>query len=248
MSDAKTYLEYLSLVIITYVGGMPTHAVLASCRSMCCQPYAAKQTKYLNAAERELLRRRLTADVGVDDLYRMDVLNKTSFKMIISDPKIWLGALIYMGVGVPGLSGTFFLPTILVEFGWKAEEAQLRAILVYVAAGGTMILAAYASDKLRHRFGFFVAGFVLVAIGYAMLLAQEGMSREYKFSAVSLVFSDAYMVTPMALVWLQNNLSGHWKRTFGSSIQISIGNLGALIGSNVFMISETPTYVTGYSV
>ncbi|KAL7904317.1 MFS general substrate transporter [Trichoderma velutinum] len=207
-----------------------------------------EQTKYLNAAERELLRHRLTADVGVDDLYRMDVLSRTSFKMIMSDPKIWLGALIYMGVGVPGLSGTLFLPTILVDFGWKAEEAQLRTIPVYVTAGGTMILAAYASDKLRHRFGFFIAGFILVATGYAMLLAQERMSREDKFSAVFLVFSGAYMVTPMALVWLQNNLSGHWKRAFGSSIQISIGNLGALIASNVFMASEAPTYVTGYSV
>ncbi|KAL6824732.1 MFS general substrate transporter [Trichoderma sp. SZMC 28015] len=205
-----------------------------------------EQTKYLNAEEKELLRRRLAADV--DDSCRMDVLNKTSFKMIMSDYKIWLGALVYMGVGVPGLSGTFFLPTILLEFNWKAQEAQVRTIPVYVVAGGTMLIGAWASDKLRHRFSFFVAGTSLVTIGYGMLLAQEGKSRDYKFGAVFLVFGGAYMVTPMALAWLQNNLSGHWKRAFGSSIQVTIGNTAGIIGSNIYLVNEAPTYVTGYSV
>lgn len=205
-----------------------------------------EQTKYLNAEEKELLRRRLAADV--DDSCRMDVLNKTSFKMIMSDYKIWLGALVYMGVGVPGLSGTFFLPTILLEFNWKAQEAQVRTIPVYVVAGGTMLIGAWASDKLKHRFSFFVAGTSLVTIGYGMLLAQEGKSRDYKFGAVFLVFGGAYMVTPMALAWLQNNLSGHWKRAFGSSIQVTIGNIAGIIGSNIYLVNEAPTYVTGYSV
>ncbi|KAL6817608.1 MFS general substrate transporter [Trichoderma camerunense] len=205
-----------------------------------------EQTNYLNAEEKELLRRRLAADV--DDSCRMDVLNKTSFKMIMSDYKIWLGALVYMGVGVPGLSGTFFLPTILLEFNWKAQEAQVRTIPVYVVAGGTMLIGAWASDKLRHRFSFFVAGTSLVTIGYGMLLAQEGKSRDYKFGAVFLVFGGAYMVTPMALAWLQNNLSGHWKRAFGSSIQVTIGNIAGIIGSNIYLVNEAPTYVTGYSV
>jgi MFS family permease len=205
-----------------------------------------EQTKYLNAEEKELLRRRLAADV--DDSCRMDVLNKTSFKLIMSDYKIWLGALVYMGIGVPGLSGTFFLPTILLEFQWVAQEAQIRTIPVYVFAAGMMLIGAWASDKLKHRFGFFIAGTGMVTIGYGMLLSQVGKSRDYKFGAVFLVFGGAYMVTPMALAWLQNNLSGQWKRAFGSSIQVTIGNLAGIIGSNIFLANEAPTYVTGYSV
>ncbi|KAM0250027.1 hypothetical protein ACHAQJ_008796 [Trichoderma viride] len=205
-----------------------------------------EQTRYLNAEEKELLRRRLAADV--DDSCRMDVLNKTSFKLIMSDYKIWLGALVYLGISVPGLSGTFFLPTILLEFDWAAEEAQIHTIPVYVFAAGMMIIGAWASDRLKHRFGFFVAGTAMVTIGYGMLLAQVGKSRDYKFGAVFLVFGGAYMVTPMALAWLQNNLSGQWKRAFGSSIQVMIGNIAGIIGSNIFLVNEAPTYVTGYSV
>lgn len=205
-----------------------------------------EQTKYLNAEEKELLRRRLASDV--DESCRMDVLNKASLKLILKDYKIWLGAFVYLGVGVPGLSGTFFLPTILLEFHWTAEEAQVRTIPVYVFAAGMMIIGAWASDKLKHRYGFFVFGTAMVTIGYGMLLNQVGKSRDYKFGAVFLVFGGAYMVTPMALAWLQNNLSGQWKRAFGSSIQVTIGNIAGIIGANIFLVKESPTYKTGYGV
>ena len=204
-----------------------------------------EQTRFLNAAEKELLRRRMALDVG--DACRMDTLNKFAYRRIYRDWKIWLGATVYMGVGVAGYSGVFFLPTILNEFGWKAEEAQVRTIPVYVFAAGMMLLGAWASDFLKHRFGFIAFGASLTTIGYGMLLNQEGHSRDYKFGAVFLVFGGAYMITPMALAWMQNNLSGHWKRAFGSSIQVTIGNFAGIIGSNVFLANESPHYTTGYS-
>ncbi|KAL2201211.1 major facilitator superfamily domain-containing protein [Corynascus similis CBS 632.67] len=205
-----------------------------------------EQTRYLNAEEKELLRRRMVADVG--DLCRMDTLNKFAMTRILRDYKIWLAALVYMGVSVAGLSGTFFLPTILKEFQWEAEEAQVRTIPVYVVAAGTMILGAWASDHLKHRFGFILGGASLSTIGYAMLLAQEGRSRDYKFAGVFLVFGGAYMITPMCLAWLQNNLSGHWKRSFGASAQVMIGNLAGIIGAFIFIKEEAPLYKTGYGV
>ncbi|KYK58452.1 hypothetical protein DCS_05468 [Drechmeria coniospora] len=205
-----------------------------------------EQTKFLNAAEKELLRRRLAADGG--DACRMDTLNKASFKLVYTDYKIWLAATVYMGVGVAGLSGTFFLPTILLEFSWKAEEAQVRTIPIYVFAGGMMLFAAWASDKLKHRVGFILTGVCINSIGYGMLLAQKGKSRDFKFAAVFFVFGGAYMITPMALAWLQNNISGHWKRSFGSSIQVMIGNLAGIIGSFIFIKKESPHYPTGYGV
>ncbi|KAK2616192.1 hypothetical protein QQS21_000824 [Conoideocrella luteorostrata] len=205
-----------------------------------------EQTKYLNEGEKELLHRRLKADVG--DSVRMDILNKFSFKLIVSDYKIWLGGLIYMGVSVAGLSGAMFLPTILREFKWTAEEAQVRTIPVYVFAGAMMLIGAFASDRLKHRFGFIFAGASMTTIGYGMLLAQEDKSRDYKFGAVFLVFGGAYMITPMALVWLQNNVSGHWKRSFAASTQVMLGNIAGIIGSIIFLANEAPLYKTGYSV
>lgn len=205
-----------------------------------------EQTRYLNAEEKEFLRRRLAADVG--DLCRMDTLNPFSLKRIVRDYKIWLASFIYMGVSVAGLSGTFFLPTILLEFEWKAQEAQVRTIPVYVFSAAMMILGAWASDRLRHRSSFILGGASLATVGYAMLLNQVGRSRDYKFAAVFLVFGGAFMITPMCLAWLQNNVSGHWKRSFAASTQVTIGNFAGIIGAFIFIKSEAPTYKTGYGV
>jgi MFS family permease len=207
-----------------------------------------EQTRYLTAAEKALLRRRMAADGGDGDACRMDTLNRFALTRIARDYKIWLAAFLYMGVSVAGLSGTFFLPTILLEFNWKAQEAQVRTIPVYVLAAGMMVLGAWASDRLRHRSGFILGGASLATVGYAMLLNQEGKSRDYKFAAVFLVFGGAYMITPMCLAWLQNNVSGHWKRSFAASAQVMIGNIAGIIGAFIFIKTESPTYPTGYGV
>lgn len=202
--------------------------------------------RFLSSDEKDLLRRRMAADIG--DLCRMDTLNKFALTRVVRDYKIWLAAFTYMGVSVAGLSGTFFLPTILLEFGWKAQEAQVRTIPVYVFAAGMMILGAWASDRLKHRSSFILGGASLATVGYAMLLSQEDKSRDYKFAAVFLVFGGAFMITPMCLAWLQNNVSGHWKRSFGASSQVTIGNFAGIIGAFIFIKSEAPTYKTGYGV
>ncbi|XWW98103.1 hypothetical protein V2A60_006099 [Cordyceps javanica] len=204
----------------------------------------AEQTRWLSKAEKELLRRRLATDVA--EVCKMDTLDRPALRRIIADYKIWLSGFIYLGISVAGYSGAFFLPTILKEFKWSTSEAQLRTVPVYVFAAGCMIVGAWASDKLKHRCGFIIGGASMSTIGYAMLLAQDGKSRDYKFAAVFLIFGGAYMITPMALVWLQNNISGHWKKAIGSSIQVMLGNIAGIAGSNVFLQSEAPYFHTGY--
>lgn len=51
----------------------------------------------------------------------------------------------------------------------------------------------------------------------------------------------------MAIVWLANNLSGHWKRAIGTGIQVSLQNIVGLVAANVFVSREAPHYLTGYT-
>ncbi|KAJ4169781.1 hypothetical protein NW754_005929 [Fusarium falciforme] len=203
-----------------------------------------EQARFLTAEEKTLVQRRLAADSG--DSCRMDTLNKFATERILKDWKIWLGAFMYMGIGTTGYAGVFFMPTILLEFGWKAEEAQVQTIPVYVLSAGVMLLSAWGSDRLKHRYGFVLTGACIATIGYAMLLEQGGKSRDYKFAAVFLINAGGYIATPICLAWLQNNLSGHWKRSFGSALQVTLGNVAGIIGANIFLVKESPTYKTGY--
>ncbi|KAK7952774.1 major facilitator superfamily protein [Apiospora aurea] len=205
-----------------------------------------EQCLFLTVAEKDLLRRRLAED-GAEKA-SMDTLNRQAIRLILRDYKIWLGSFVYMGVGVTGYATTFFMPTILLEFGWLAADAQARTIPVYLVSAAGMLLAAWASDRLKHRSGFILAGCAIATVGYAMLLGQAALSRDAKFAAVFLVSLGGYLATPIGLAWLANNLSGHWKRAFGSGTQVMLGNVAGIIASNIFLAGEAPRYPTGYGV
>jgi phosphotransferase system glucose/maltose/N-acetylglucosamine-specific IIC component len=58
------------------------------------------------------------------------------------------------------------------------------------------------------------------------------------------------LYTPLCAVvaWNANNLAGSWKRAIGMALQITIGNLGGAVGSNIYLKREAPNYWTGYTV
>lgn len=199
--------------------------------------------KFLNEEERALLLARLRADTGDA---RMDRLDKRATRRILLDPKIYLGTFAYMGVVNTGYAGSFFTPTIIKELGYTAAAAQVRSIPVFVVATVTAIMTAYATDRARHRFSFCILGLVIASVGYIILLAQEGLSVNVKYFALFLIVPGGYIAQPVTLVWLSNLMSGHYKRSISSAVQVGFGNLGGIVASNIFLDSEKPLYRTGY--
>lgn len=159
----------------------------------------------------------------------------------------------YMGVTTSGYSTAFFIPTILNEFGYSASEAQLHTIPIYVVCTFTTLSTAWASDRLRHRYLFLMSGIVLASIGYIMLLCQGpakgpgAMAAGVRYLATFFVLIGVYVTQPLSIVWLTNNMGGHYKRSFGTAMQIGIGNIGGIIGSNIYLTAQAPKYHTGYS-
>ncbi|KAI0480070.1 major facilitator superfamily domain-containing protein [Xylariaceae sp. FL0804] len=212
-----------------------------------------EQARFLNASEKALLRARLLADgPGGHDVARMDRLDARAWRLILTDWKIWCGAAMYLGLGITGYSTVFFLPTILLEFGWTASSAQVHTIPVYAVTAVFMLGVAWLSDRLRHRYGFILAGVLLTTAGYAVLLSQgdghggKELGRGAKYAAVFLVSLGGYATLPLAIAWLANNVSGHWKRALSSGIQITVGNVAGIVASNIFLPGQAPTYPAGY--
>lgn len=50
------------------------------------------------------------------------------------------------------------------------------------------------------------------------------------------------------MTWLTNNVAGQTKRGVASAFQIGIGNLAALIPSNVYRTRDSPRYIMGHGV
>lgn len=153
----------------------------------------------------------------------------------------------YMGIVNTGYSTSFFIPTILKQLGWTAVRAQVLTIPIYIAAFITTLITSIISDRLHHRYAFIMAGILLSTTGYVILLTQTHVPLGAKYFALFMVVGGGYTAQPIILVWLTNNMGGHYKRSISTAMQVGFGNAGGIVASNIFLTKEAPLYVTGYA-
>ncbi|KAL4809465.1 major facilitator superfamily domain-containing protein [Aspergillus unguis] len=200
---------------------------------------------FLNDDERSFLVQRLKEDQGEA---RMNRLDKTALKRTFSDPKIYLGPIMYFGIVNTGYAVSFFTPTILQQLGWTAIRAQVMSIPIYAVSMVITLSTAWVSDRLAHRYLFTLAGVLIATIGYVLLLNQASIPVGARYFALFAITGGGYLTQPILMGWLSNNMAGHYKQSIASAMQIGFGNCGGLVASNVFFDSEAPGYKTGYGV
>jgi MFS family permease len=132
--------------------------------------------------------------------------------------------------------------------GYKAERAQVLTIPVYVTATVGCLTAAWMADRLRHRYSFTMVGVVTATVGYVLLLLQNHVPVGVRYFSLFLIVSGGYVTQPVVIAWISNTMSGHYKRSVSSAVQIGLGNLGGIVASFVFMQHEAPQYWTGLGV
>lgn len=88
------------------------------------------------------------------------------------------------------------------------------------------------------------------AIGYIILLANTNPTGRPGVSYLGTFFAAGgiYPATALALSWPAINVSGQTKRAVANAMQISIGNLGAVIGTQLYRANDGPRYIVGHSV
>ncbi|EXL45949.1 hypothetical protein FOCG_11943 [Fusarium oxysporum f. sp. radicis-lycopersici 26381] len=201
--------------------------------------------RFLNDDERALLVDRLAADKK--DTH-MNTWDKRTAKRIFSDVKIYLGILMYMGIVTTSYSGSFFTPTILRQLGWTSIRAQIMSIPIFLFATVCALISAIASDKTRHRSGFILIGCLFTTVGYVILLNMMSVSVGIRYMALFFIVAGGYIAQPIVLVWVSNNMAGHYKLGVASAMQIGIGNVGGIIASNIFVTTQAPTYPLGFGL
>ncbi len=154
----------------------------------------------------------------------------------------------YLGVTNTGYSTSFFTPTILNQLGWTVVRAQGLSIPIYIVAAVVCLTSAFLTDRFQHRYAFAMLGVVVSSIGYIILLAQRSVPVGGRYFAIYLVMAGGYITQPITLVWLSNNMGGHYKRGINAAMQVGFGNLGGIIASNIYITNQKPTYHVGYGV
>lgn len=152
----------------------------------------------------------------------------------------------YLGGANTGYSGAFFNPTILKQLGWTSVKAQVYSIPIYCVAAVANVATGFLSDHLHHRYAFCILGVCIATVGWALLLAQRSVPVAARYAALYLVTMGNFITSPLTLIWMTNNLGGHYKRGIGAAMQVALGNIGGIIASNIYITNQAPTYPVGF--
>lgn len=108
---------------------------------------------------------------------------------------------------------------------------------------------AILSERLNKRAPFIAGSAAFGAIGYIILLANTNPTTHPGISYLGTFFAAGgiYPATALALSWPAINVSGQTKRAVANAMQISVGNLGAVLGTQLYRANDGPRYILGHS-
>lgn len=197
--------------------------------------------KFLSEKERDCIHARLVSN---NDATRNEAFTWTNVLFAIKDPKVWLYGFGFHTMSLPLYTLSLFLPTIIKELGYTAAQAQLLTVPPYAVATMLTITVAVASEKFKIRAPFIMGGSSLAAVGYIILLSSTKPGVGY-FGTI-LAAAGIYPATAIVLSWPANNVSGQTKRATANAMQISIGNLGAVLGTQLYRSTDGPRFFLGH--
>jgi MFS family permease len=132
--------------------------------------------------------------------------------------------------------------------GYTSAQSQLLTIPPYAVATIFTVFWAILSEKKARRGLFIIITSSIAIIGYIILLANKNPSKHPGVSYAGTFFAAVGIYPSVALVlsWPAINVSGQTKRATANALQISIGNLGAVLGTQLYRPNTAPRYVLGH--
>ncbi|KAK6953747.1 hypothetical protein Daesc_003709 [Daldinia eschscholtzii] len=204
-------------------------------------------SKFLTEDERKFIHQRLAAD---SDSTHDERFSWKAVVEALKDPNCWLYGLGFHTMSLPLYTLSLFLPTIISNLGYTAATAQLLTVPPYAFAFITTATVAVLSERLGQRAIFIGGSAIFAAIGYAILLGNSDPVARPGVSYVGVFFSAGgiYPASALVLSWPAINVSGQTKRAIANAMQISIGNLGAVLGTQLYRATDGPRFIVGHSV
>ncbi|KAH7306000.1 major facilitator superfamily domain-containing protein [Stachybotrys elegans] len=202
--------------------------------------------KFLTDAERRFIYTRLAED---SDATHDEHFSWANVMLALKDPKCWLYGLGFHTMSLPLYTFSLFLPSIIRNLGYTAAIAQILTIPPYAFAFLTTLLVAVVSERVGQRAVFIAGSSAFAVIGYIMLLANDDPVNRPGLSYAGTFFAAGgiYPATALVLSWPAINVSGQTKRAVGNAMQITIGNLGAVLGTQLYRSGTEPRYILGHS-
>ncbi|TVY85796.1 putative transporter, partial [Lachnellula willkommii] len=200
---------------------------------------------FLTEPERAFIQARLKGDSDATNDEKFTWGNVAS---AMTDYKCWLYCLGFHTMSLPLYTLSLFLPSIITELGYAAAEAQLLTVPPYAAAFLLTLLVAIAAERTHHRAPFVLATTTLAIIGYILLLTAPPSRPGVSYTGTVFAAAGIYPSCAIVLSWPAANVSGQSKRATATAMTITIGNLGAVLGTQLYRPATSPRWFLGHGV
>ncbi|KAF8137297.1 major facilitator superfamily domain-containing protein [Boletus edulis] len=165
-----------------------------------------------------------------------------------------IGAVIYIA-GVVGFalncaltSVSAFLPTIIETMGYSPALSQLMTVPPYAVAALILLTASYISDRVQSRGLMVASGCTLCGVGYIILLVVAHAHVHIRYLATFCIAAGAYTSLGLVFAWFAHNLGSESKRAAGLPLLNAISQVGSILGSHLYPLTEGPAYSRGFGV
>jgi hypothetical protein len=105
---------------------------------------------------------------------------------------------------------------------------------IYVVAFLSVIIFTYSSDRKKER-GYHLALLSFMAtIGYGLLVLTRNSPVGGRYASLMICTAGVYGYVPVMLSWSGVNIGGHTKRAVAIALIVSIGQIGSVIGGQIY--------------
>ncbi|KAL1918588.1 uncharacterized protein VTP21DRAFT_2610 [Calcarisporiella thermophila] len=196
--------------------------------------------KFLTPAQRELAQRRLRNDT-------VATASHFSWNHVFAaarDIKVYFYMVIYIGILVPLYSFSLFIPSIVNGLGFTSLQAQLLSSPPYAVGCIATALVGYLSDRTGKRSVYLLICSAVGVLAFILLATLRSVAGLY--TATFLAAIGFFPMIPTSLAWMTNNIGGSTKRGVASAMMISFGNIGGVLGGQIYRDEHKPHYIPGH--
>lgn len=197
---------------------------------------------WLSPEERGLAINRLK---GVASLGHSKITWEQS-KETLADWRLYLHYLIYISISVPFSSISLFAPTIVSGLGYEGLDAQLFSVPPYAAAFVVTVFVAWLADRYEIRSWMAFISLVIAGVCFLLQGALPPTSFKARYGILCIAVSFSFASIPPLLSWLTANLRNTAASTLAVPLNVSVGQVGQIIGVYIYKSSEAPGYPTGH--
>ena len=133
--------------------------------------------------------------------------------------------------------------------GYTSLQSQALSAPPHLIAFLTVLLTAYLSDLTQTRSPFIIFHTLLASAGYALMAIAGALkaSAHLRYAGVYPATMGFFSAITIIITWTLNNQHSSTGKGTGLAVLNYVGQLGPLVGVNLYPDRDEPFYVPGMS-